>query len=101
MAQRYSKSTNVGGYLPMHFNASQAKTAIDGNAHGHVLGYVTAGTLGSGLVITLYNGTTVIGVLTPTQAQTFLFDQVCDQGLSVQLAGSGFDVNLGYLPNSV
>lgn len=106
MAQRYAKFSEMGLYQAYHFTAPQADTPLDASTHGHFLHAITVNTLGTGLVITVGNGSTatggnVIAVITPTTPHTFVYRCVCDRGLHLALAGSGFDVTVTALPEAV
>lgn len=94
MAERLARDSDVGEYIPYHFNALQAQTPLDSNSHGHFFGGVLVGTLGTGLVISIYNGSTLLSKITPNAPDFFGAEFVCDAGLQIALAGTGFDITI-------
>jgi hypothetical protein len=98
--ERLEKGSDVGTYQSYHFTAAQSDTAIDSTGvHGHFVGRVVVGTVGTSTVITIGNGTTtvaanVIGKFTPTQWGYVDIGCTADKGLYVAIAGTGFDVTI-------
>lgn len=94
MAERLAKSSDIGEYIAYPYTASQALAPIDSGAHGHFFGGVLIGTLGTGLTITISNGTTQQALITPTVPDFIGPQWVCDKGLQVALTGTGFSVTV-------
>lgn len=96
---RYQKFAPVGQYQAKHITTALTNQPIgdtqpDG---GQSLGAVVVNTLGTSPVITLFNGTVTIAVITPTAPGVFTYNCECPGGLKITTTGSGFDITVTYL----
>jgi hypothetical protein len=106
MGQSYSKSGGVGIYRAKNYTAAQSATLITSSTHGHFLGYVSINKVGTGTVITLTDGTggsskPIATITAPGQIQTLFYDVIVDGGLYVTIAGTGMDITITYLEQTV
>lgn len=93
MAERLAKEANYGEYNLYHFNAVTPDTLIGGGTHGTFIGAIIVNAPGTGITITLGNGTTtvpanVFAVITPVNGGNYAYNGVCDKGLYIAIAGT-------------
>jgi hypothetical protein len=104
MAQDFVHYSDIGTYIPYHFNAAQASALVSSDhTHGSFLGSVVIGTAGVNDVITLANGAgNVFAVIKPVAGKTYEFNDKLNFGLYVQIAGDTIgDYCINALPMAV
>jgi hypothetical protein len=105
MAERLVKESQVGEYIPYHFNAAQGDALIAADhTHGTFLGAIIVGTLGTTPTIKLGNGdttTNLMSLITPTAPGFYPFQCVFDKGMHITLTGTGFDITILALPMAI
>lgn len=99
MAERFSEIGAFQEYQAYHFTALQSDAPLDANSHGHFVKGIFVGKLGSGLTITLGNGSTgtaanVLTTFVPTAVGYYEFPCTADMTLHIALAGTGFDITV-------
>ncbi|GAC1589080.1 MAG: hypothetical protein NVS4B1_33410 [Ktedonobacteraceae bacterium] len=94
MAERLVKSSDVGEYTLYPFSAVTGNTHVTGTGtHGDFVLRVTVNNPGSGMVVTLANGTTataanVFAVIASSTGGDYSYEGVCDNGLYIAITAT-------------